>query len=487
MPGGSTAFRLGAEPAIRRPLRRARRDAGRRLRSATRRRSGGDRAASPAGTGAATRESTLTRRRDADRSSGARTGRRAGGRHASPAARIAAARAGRPSSCRLRWSRSPASVGIGPQRPGAAARPGRARVGAPGDRRPSASGPSARSTAASPAGRRIVTSGAGPDRARAHAGSPSRCTSTATSSSTGSRGCSSRSRTQRPGRRLGVGQRPGRGRPGVGDGPALRFDVELALGVGRPHWTARARPAATADDAGGRARRPAMAASSSNAIEPADRLRRASHGARSERRRGSRRASDRAAAVGRLAGCVNPRRPACGRSRQPSPTPGRWARLARDHRLRHRRPADRLMRRRCGGASGQPLGPAPAAVRLRRRASQSTSAHHVVRNAISGHGIASGANAWISSASGLVPHLAADDPRLVDEHDHGGLEPRVQPDDLAGSTTRPVSSSVSRTAPSVGGLVDLEEAARLGPPAATRLEAAADEDDLARLGDRDAS
>ena len=65
------------------------------------------------------------------------------------------------------------------------------------------------------------------------------------------------------------------------------------------------------------------------------------------------------------------------------------------------------------------------------------------------------------------------------------LQPRVQPDDLARLDEQ--AGLLERLADRrlVDGLVDLEEAAGLRPPAEARLDAASDQDDLAGVGDRD--
>ena len=120
----------------------------------------------------------------------------------------------------------------------------------------------------------------------------------------------------------------------------------------------------------------------------------------------------------------------------------------------------------------------------RRRSSQSRSAHVVVRKASPDHGIASGANVAISSASGGRGRGPADDPRLERDRHDGRLEPRVQPDDLARLDEQPGLLPGLADGRLVDRLVDLEEAARLGPRAATRLDAAAEQDELAVVGDR---
>ena len=90
-----------------------------------------------------------------------------------------------------------------------------------------------------------------------------------------------------------------------------------------------------------------------------------------------------------------------------------------------------------------------------------------------GHGIASGAKARISSASGLRRGVAADDPRLEGEHDDRRLETRVEPDDLARLDDQPGLLERLADRRLADGLVDLEEAARLGPPAPARIDARA--------------
>ena len=121
----------------------------------------------------------------------------------------------------------------------------------------------------------------------------------------------------------------------------------------------------------------------------------------------------------------------------------------------------------------------------RRRRTQSRSAQCVVLNAMPCHGIASGRKAWISRASGFRRYSPLIDLRLERDHDDRRLEPRVEPDDLARLDDE--ARLLERLADGrLGhGLVDLEEAARLGPPALARLDAAAEQDDLAVVVDRD--
>ena len=99
--------------------------------------------------------------------------------------------------------------------------------------------------------------------------------------------------------------------------------------------------------------------------------------------------------------------------------------LHRDEERLHRPELSRGSRRRPSEVAGR---------RARRRvtqATQSRSAQWVVLNAMPSHGIASGANARISSASGFG---AASPPTIRASNaidDDRRLEPRVQPDDLA--------------------------------------------------------
>ena len=116
----------------------------------------------------------------------------------------------------------------------------------------------------------------------------------------------------------------------------------------------------------------------------------------------------------------------------------------------------------------------------RRRASQSTSAHHVVRNAISGHGIASGANA---GPPGLGAVVRARRRRCAPRRRARSRRPRAArtgPTISPGATISPVSSSVSRTAPSVAVSSTSRKPPGWAHQPAARLEAAADQDDLAR-------
>ncbi len=118
------------------------------------------------------------------------------------------------------------------------------------------------------------------------------------------------------------------------------------------------------------------------------------------------------------------------------------------------------------------------------RSIQSRSIHIVVRNASPLHGIASGANEAISSASRVgaaVPPTTLD--FEGDRHD-GGLQARVEPDDLAGldDEARLFERLPDRCL--VDGLVDLEEPTGLRPRTATGLDAPAEQDDLAVSRDR---
>ena len=81
----------------------------------------------------------------------------------------------------------------------------------------------------------------------------------------------------------------------------------------------------------------------------------------------------------------------------------------------------------------------------------------------------------------------ADDPGLERDRHDGRLEARVQPDDLArlDEQARLLPGLADRRL--VDGLVDLEEAARLGPRPAAGLDAAAEQHELAVVGDREAS
>src|SRR4029077_3756937 len=86
---------------------------------------------------------------------------------------------------------------------------------------------------------------------------------------------------------------------------------------------------------------------------------------------------------------------------------------------------------------------------------------------------------------GVQTRRAADDLRLEREDDDRRLEPRVQPDDL---TRRHAEAGLLERLPDrrlADGLVDLEEAAGLGPPALARVDAPAEQDDLALRRDRD--
>ena len=81
----------------------------------------------------------------------------------------------------------------------------------------------------------------------------------------------------------------------------------------------------------------------------------------------------------------------------------------------------------------------------------------------------------------------ADDPRLERDGHDARLEPRVEPDDLARLDEQ--AGLLERLADGrlVDRLVDLEEAARLRPRALAGLDPAPDQDDLAGVGDREAS
>ena len=103
---------------------------------------------------------------------------------------------------------------------------------------------------------------------------------------------------------------------------------------------------------------------------------------------------------------------------------------------------------------------------------------------IPAHGIASGANARTSVASGVGAGHTADDPRLEDGDHDDGLEPRVEPDELGRLDDEAGLLEGLADRRFVDGLVDLEEAARLGPGADRRLDPAPDEHDLAGRGHR---
>src|SRR5262245_40116153 len=65
----------------------------------------------------------------------------------------------------------------------------------------------------------------------------------------------------------------------------------------------------------------------------------------------------------------------------------------------------------------------------------------------------------------VQPIFAPDDAGLERDHDDRRLEPRVQPDDLAGLDDQAGLLEGLADRRFGHGLVDLEEAARLGPPA----------------------
>ena len=130
-----------------------------------------------------------------------------------------------------------------------------------------------------------------------------------------------------------------------------------------------------------------------------------------------------------------------------------------------------LAERVAAGGRSDPASAVGQARSGRRRSSQSRSAQIVVLKAISAHGMASGAKATTSVASGVGAAVAADDPRLErDRHDRR-LEPRVEPDDLARLDEQAGLLPGLADGRLVDGLVDLEEAARLRPDAAAGLDA----------------
>ena len=86
---------------------------------------------------------------------------------------------------------------------------------------------------------------------------------------------------------------------------------------------------------------------------------------------------------------------------------------------------------------------------------------------------------------GVEPCLATDDARLEREHHDRCLEARIEAQDLArlDQQARFLVRLADRGL--VDRLVDLEEAARLRPRSAPRLDAAPEQDDLPRIRDRD--
>ena len=120
----------------------------------------------------------------------------------------------------------------------------------------------------------------------------------------------------------------------------------------------------------------------------------------------------------------------------------------------------------------------------RRWSSQSRSIHIVVRNASPLHGIASGANEAISSASRVgaaVPPTTRDSKAIVTTAASSRVySPMISP----GSTMQ--ARLLERLADRrlVDGLVDLEEPTGLRPRTATGLDAPAEQDDLAVSRDR---
>ena len=129
-------------------------------------------------------------------------------------------------------------------------------------------------------------------------------------------------------------------------------------------------------------------------------------------------------------------------------------------------------------ATGRPAGAGPAS----RAAPTSSSGTRAPAT-----GCPPGANVAISSASGVgaaVPPTTRASKAM--RHD-GRLEPRVQADDLARLDEQPGLLQRLADRRLVDRLVDLEEAARLRPCAAAGLDAAAQQDDLAVVGDREAS
>ena len=131
------------------------------------------------------------------------------------------------------------------------------------------------------------------------------------------------------------------------------------------------------------------------------------------------------------------------------------------------------------------MSPAGHGTSGRRRSNQSRRAHIVVRNARPDHGMSSGAKVRISSASRGRRGDPAHDPGLERERHDGRFEAGVEPDDLARLDQQPGLLPGLPDRGLVDGLVDLEEAARLRPLAASGLDAAAQQHDLAVVGDRE--
>ena len=121
----------------------------------------------------------------------------------------------------------------------------------------------------------------------------------------------------------------------------------------------------------------------------------------------------------------------------------------------------------------------------RRRSSQSRSAHVVVLKAIPAHGIVLGREGddlgRLGRRGAVPPTIRASKAMVTTRR----LEPRVEADDLARLDEQAGLLPGLADGRLVDRLVDLEEAARLGPRALARLDAAPDQDDLAGVGDRE--
>ncbi len=120
-----------------------------------------------------------------------------------------------------------------------------------------------------------------------------------------------------------------------------------------------------------------------------------------------------------------------------------------------------------------------------RVSTQSRSAKYEVLNASSSHGMASGANARTSRASGVAWATPPTIRASIDQRHDRGLEPRVQPDQLAGLDEQPGLLQRLADRGLGDGLVHLEEAARLRPRPVAGLDATPEQHRLAGVRDRD--